>query len=98
MVALFEDQCCSNPFAEFPFSQCWRSIREYLGRLDLAHEVYFVADDNKTFLIFEYAGFECCLYGAEATLLLSTKAECPESLQDELILRLSRFFRFWLNH
>ena len=99
MIALFDANCCSNPFAEFPCSQCWRSVREYVGRLDRAQEVSFVADDNKTYLLFEYAGVEFCLHDAETTILLSTNSEgCPESLQDELILRLSRFFRFWLNH
>ena len=99
MVAVLDRKSGVEFIAEFPFTQSWSSIRAYLETLDRACNVQFVADEQESYVSFEFAGFGFCLSSDEAAVLVSTNEQnCPEMIQDELLLRLSRFFRFWLNH
>ena len=66
-------------FGEFPFTRSWTVLRDQTLRLQGAALTTFFSNDEETWLLFTFEGFEFYLHDQNANLLFSVDGkECPD--------------------
>lgn len=82
--------CGARMFAEFPLNRTWTQIREQVLRLRGASITTFFSNDEETWLLFNYEGFQFCLHDHDAKLEFSVdKYDCPDATLNRVLQHFS---------
>lgn len=79
-------------FAELPFSRPWRDIFRRVEQLEGARVTRFTADEDDTWLVFDYDAFEFCMHDHSTVVQFTVSDfDCPEALLNDVLQHFSEF-------